>query len=158
MKLNLITTIVALMPALTFATESEERLQQAVTQSSDIIVARVLQTSPVGHGSNSVTVSFQIDTIRSLKGTNYFSGAWVTYTIQSRKPHLGSDYETSIRKDEQVIFVIANERLLRAENLERESTIKNMIREETRGIQQTGCRHGRDRAWVNNRTSLSWPA
>lgn len=135
MKLNLIATIVALMPVLTLATESEERLQQAVTQSSDIIVARVLQTSPVGHGSNSVTVSFQIDTIRSLKGTNYLSGAWVTYTVQSGKPHLGSDHETGVRKDEQVIFVLADKRLLRAENLGRESMIENMIREQNLRVQ-----------------------
>jgi hypothetical protein len=112
------------------AAELKNRRQQAVAHSSDIIVARVLETSTVGHGSNRVEVSFQIEPIRSLKGTNSLSGAWVTCLAQPDQPDFGPDSETSLRRQDERIFILTNRILLRLESLDHESAIKNLIKGE----------------------------
>jgi hypothetical protein len=142
MKLKLIAAIVTMAGALSFADEPENRMKQAVKHSSDIIVTRVLETSPVGHGSNHVTVSFQIEPLRSLKGTNSLSRAWVTYVVQFGKPHFGSDYETSLRKHDERVFMITNGALLRADSLDQEPMIKELIKESNRTVQPDGAANG----------------
>ena len=137
MKLEIIGGILTLAATLGYSSEPDQRLQQAVGYASDIVVARVLEASPVGHGSNSVMVSFQIEPVRSLMGTNSLSGEWVQYRIQGDEPSFGSDYETSLQKNDMRVFILTNSALLRVESIEQESTVKEMILGKMK-VQQSG--------------------
>jgi hypothetical protein len=103
--------------------ETESRRGQAVEQSSDIIVARILQTTPVGHGADGVKVSFKIQSMRHLKGSKPFSEVWIPYSVLKNQVNFGTDYETCMKKNDERILFIGNGTLLRAESLDQESKI-----------------------------------
>ncbi len=108
----------------------EVRRAEAVKAATEIWLARVVDASPVGHGTEDVHVSYKLRPASLFKTSS--EDVWVDFSLRRGAPSYASLYEVSLRKGQEWIFFLKKKKdanntpgweLLRVEHIEKKQEV-----------------------------------
>jgi hypothetical protein len=112
----------------------EARRAEAIKAATEIWLARVIDASPVGHGTEDVHVSYKLRPSSLFKTGS--EDVWVDFSLRRGAPSHASLYEVSLRKGQEWIFFLKKKKdannipgwdLLRVEHIEKKQEVLDAL-------------------------------